>query len=149
MYGLECSSPLGMEDGRIKDSQIKSTGVIKNRSPFGWQARLNRNIPHWGGGCPDVSGGKMTGKNYDQYIQIDLLNLTKITGIATQGRSYSNGREFAKDFKISCSKDGEMWSNYGENFQTEKVKLIWSKDFMDGSFYKNSIEYTLSLVKTL
>ena len=37
-----------MEDGRIKDSQITTSSVLKGRTPFGWLGRLNQNIPQWG-----------------------------------------------------------------------------------------------------
>ena len=121
---LGCVSPLGMEDGRIEDSQITASSVIRGRTPYAWLARLNRNIPSWGAWCPDYTGGKKTEKNYDQYIQIDLLNLTKVTGIATQGRSYSRGREYAKDYKISYRRDGGIWNFYHGKDQTVKVNFI-------------------------
>ena len=121
---LECTSPLGMQDGRIKDSQIKASSMIKGKSPFPRLARLNRNIPSWGGWCPDFTGGKMFEKNYDQYIEIDLVNLTEITGIATQGRSYSGGKEYAKDYKISYRKDGGEWDFFKKEDKTAKVNLI-------------------------
>ena len=124
MYYLGCLSPLGMEDGRIKDSQITTSSVIKGRTPYGWQARLNQNIPPWGAWCPDVSAGKRNEWNYDQYIQIDLLNLTKITAIATQGRQYLGGIEYARDYKISYKRDGGVWYFYREKDQTLKVNLI-------------------------
>ena len=113
-----------MQNGRIKDSQITASSVVKEKTPYAWLARLNRNVRHWGAWCPDVTGGKITEKNYDQYIQIDLLNLTKITGIATQGRSYLKGREYAKDYKISYRKDGGIWNFYQEKNKTVKVNLI-------------------------
>ena len=112
-----------MEDGRIKDSQITASSVLKERTPYAWLARLNRNILTWGGWCPDFTGGNIFGKNYDQYIQIDLLNLTKITGIATQGRSRS-GNEYAKDYKISYRRDDGIWYFYGGKDQTVKVSFI-------------------------
>ena len=121
---LGCKSPLGMEDGRIKDSQITASSVIKGKSPHPWQARLNRNISGWGAWCPDYTGGKIFEKSYDQYIQIDLLNLTKVTGIATQGRSHSGGRQYAKDYKISYRRDGGIWYFYGGKNQTVKVNFI-------------------------
>ena len=124
VYYLECVSPLGMEDGRIKDSQITSSSVLKGKSPYGWRARLNQNIPPWGAWCPDISGGKRNERNYDQYIQIDLLNLTKITRIATQGRSYLQGMEYVKDYKISYRRDCGGWNCYKEKDQTVKVNLI-------------------------
>ena len=113
-----------MEDGRIKDSQITASSVLKDRTPYAWLARLHRNIPGRGGWCPDITGGKKTEKKYDQYIQIDLLNLTKITGIATQGRSLFIGREYAKDYKISYRRDGGIWYFYGGKNQTVKVNFI-------------------------
>ena len=125
MYNLlGCVSPLGMEDFSIKDSQITASSVIKGRSPHPWLARLQRNIPQWGAWCPDITGGKITPKNYDQYIQIDLVNLTKITGIATQGRSHSGGREYARDYKISYRRDDGIWYFYRGKDQTVKVRLI-------------------------
>ena len=125
VYHLECVSPLGMADRRIKDSQITTSSVLKDRSPYGWQARLNQNIPPWGAWCPDISGGKKNEKNYDQYIQTDLLNLTKITGIGTQGRQYLGGTEYVRDYKISYRRDGGGWYFYQEKDQTViKVNLI-------------------------
>ena len=124
VYYLECISSLGMEDGRIKDSQITTSSVLKGRSPYGYQARLNQNIPPWGAWCPDNSEGKINEWNYDQYIQIDLLNLTKITAIATQGRQYLGGREYVRDYKISYRRDGGVWNFYQEKNQTVKVNLI-------------------------
>ena len=128
VYYLDCVSPLGMEDDRIKDSQISTSSVLKGRTPYGWLARLNQNIPPWGGWCPDVSGGKINERNYDQYIQIDLLNLTKITAIATQGREYFNGREYVRDYKVSYRRDGGGWYFYRKKDQTVKVNLI---DFLE------------------
>ena len=119
---LECTSSLGMEDGRIKDSQITVSSFLK--TAYGRQARLRQNIPDWGAWCADVRGGQIRGKNYDQYIQIDLLNLTKITGIATQGREYNGGTEKVKDYIISYRKDGGEWHFYQEKSQTVKVNLI-------------------------
>ena len=50
---------------------------------------LTAPLGDWGAWCPDGSGGKITEKNYDQYIQIDLLNLTR-----TQGRKLSQARDY-------------------------------------------------------
>jgi hypothetical protein len=119
---LECISALGMSDGRIKDSQITVSGFLKKA--YGRLARLRKNIPDWGAWCANVSGGKIRGKNYDQYILIDLLNLTKITRIATQGRQYNGGREWAKDYKLSYRKDGGIWYFYKGKDQAVKVNLM-------------------------
>ncbi len=110
MYYLECISPLGMADRSIKDSQITTSSFLL--TAYGWQARLVQNIPKWGAWCANTSGGLETKRNYDQYIQIDCLKLTKITGIATQGRQYGGGTEYVKDYKISYSKDSLNWIFY-------------------------------------
>ena len=126
VYYLECTSPLGMADrSKIKDSQITTSSVL--RDAYGWQARLRQNIPNWGAWCLDVSGGSKTKKNYDQYIEIDLLKLTKITRIATQGREHAIGKEYVKDYKISYSKDSFNWIFYREKDQAAnetKVDMI-------------------------
>ena len=103
-----------MEDGRIKRSQITTTGVATRISAYGWKARLNKNIPPYGAWCAYVDGGSDTAKKYDQYIQIDFLNLTNITGIATQGGS----TRYVKDYKISYSTDSRKWIFYREKDQT-------------------------------
>ena len=120
----ECTSPLGMEDGRIKGSQITTSGVARGTTARGWQARLNRKIPQYGAWCANVRGGSSVSRNYDQYIQIDLMNLTNITGIATQGRHPSGGTEHVKDYSISYSKDSLNWTFYiGKNHILNETKV--------------------------
>ncbi len=110
VYYLECISPLGMADRTIEDSQITTSSVL--RTAYGWQARLRQNIPPWGAWCAKSVEGQETKRNYDQYIQIDLLKLTNITRIATQGREHAGGKEYVKDYRISYSKDSLNWIFY-------------------------------------
>ena len=107
-----------MEDGRIKDSQITTTGVATGTEAYGANARLNKNISPYGAWCAYVDAGSDTAKKYDQYIQIDLLNLTIVTGIATQGLEYRNQTRYVKDYKISYSTDSRKWIFYREKDQT-------------------------------
>ncbi|XP_028416006.1 uncharacterized protein LOC114539562 [Dendronephthya gigantea] len=108
------SPALGMEDERIRVSQIMYTSVKKGTTAFGEQARLHRNIPQWGAWCPDTNlfGSSAENINYDQFIHIDLLHLTNISKIAIQGREYNGGREFVGSYKISYSKNGDDWTDY-------------------------------------
>ena len=130
VYYLECISPLGMADRTIKDSQITTSSV--HRTAYGWQARLRQNIPNWGAWCVDVSVGSRTERNYDQYIQIDLLKLTNITRIATQGREHYGGKEYVKDYKISYSEDSLNWIFYREKDQaSNETKVDMIKDDFD------------------
>ena len=115
-----------MADRTIKDSQIKTSSI--QHSAYGWQARLQQNIKYWGAWCPDVSGGSKT-KNYDQYIEIDLLKLTKITGIATQGREFGGGVEYVKDYRISYREDSLNWIFYrGKDQASNETKVDMIKD---------------------
>ena len=105
-----------MEDGRIKKSQITTSGVATGTTANGWLARLNRNIPQYGAWCVNVSGGSRSERNYDQYIQIDLVNLSVITSIATQG---GIGGKFVGDYKISYRKHSHSdWIFYREKDQS-------------------------------
>ena len=118
-----------MEDGRIKDSQITTSGVTGRTSARGWQARLNRNILQYGAWCANVRRGSSVSRNYDQYIQIDLMNLTNITGIATQGREYKGATEHVKDYKISYRHDGINWTFYREkNQSSNETKVDMTKN---------------------
>ena len=59
MCYLGCLSPLGMEDFRIKDSQITTSSVVNGTTAYGWQARLNQNIGDCtGAGRTIIEGGK-------------------------------------------------------------------------------------------
>ena len=127
VYYLECISPLGMEDRTIKDSQITTSSVF--RTAYGWQARLGQNIPSWGAWC--VARASSMGRNYDQYIEIDLLKLTNITGIATQGRQHAGGIEYVKDYRISYSKDSLNWIFYREKDQAAyETKVRYDKSIL-------------------
>ena len=71
----------------------------------------------------------MNEMNYDQFIRIDLLNLTKITGIATQGREHLKGREYARDYKISYSRDGGVWDFYGKKMKVKACEGKFDRNF--------------------
>lgn len=63
-----------MANGDISDSQISASSVSK--SSFPWKGRLNNGQDgYWGALWNDT----------DPWIQVDLLNLTTVTGIITQG----------------------------------------------------------------
>ncbi|XP_028416012.1 uncharacterized protein LOC114539568 [Dendronephthya gigantea] len=49
-----CHRDLGMEDGKIKDSQITYSSVRQGMTASSEQARLHHNVPPWGAWCPDT-----------------------------------------------------------------------------------------------
>ena len=97
-----------MEDGRIKDSQITTSRVATGITADGRKARLNKNIQPDGAWCVDTSRGKLTFRNYDQYIMIDFGKLTNIAGIATQGQGLG-GTRYVNDYKVSYSEGTSGW----------------------------------------
>ena len=125
---IACSDPLGMENKKIKDSQITVSSNY-DESDSGKTARLHTNIPKWGAWCPNITNAenKHIIKYYDEYIQIDLLDLTTITKVATQGRSLSGGTEYVKSYQISYSYDNRDWiyiMYYTEKSSNVKVNMV-------------------------
>ncbi|KAM6292526.1 coagulation factor V [Porphyrio hochstetteri] len=101
-----CSLPLGMENGEIKNSQITASSV--KTSWFNtWDpslARLNQQ------GKLNAWRAKLN--NNQQWLQIDLLTIKKITAIATQGVKSVSGENFVKTYIILHSDEGSEWKSY-------------------------------------
>ena len=99
-----CSMPLGVEDMRISDSAFTASGSYNsNHRPS--LARLNllsdgKHIAAW---CPKA-------KSTNQWLQINLGEITAVTKVATQGRYNSEDR--VKTYKLSYSVDGIHWTWY-------------------------------------
>lgn len=105
----DCLSPLGMEDRRIKDDQLKATSSRKEAGPK--YARLNQ-TGGYGGWCPlnKTSNVNDTGQIYSQFIQVNLDMPVRIKAISMQGRE--GGAEKVEQY----------WINYTPN---RKVARSW------------------------
>ncbi|XP_074639744.1 lactadherin-like isoform X2 [Acropora palmata] len=105
-WNNECSSPLGLEDVRIEDSQLTAQSYYESLSIGGGIsvdtepkcARLNKNNCAW---CAPRGNG--------QYLQVDLGRDFKITGIATQGFEALSDY-YVKRYRVSHSRNGLRWS---------------------------------------
>ena len=122
MIVIACSDPLGMENKTIKDSQITVSSIF-DKLNSGKTARLRTNILNWGAWCPNITNAEKENIYYDEYIQIDLLHLTTITKVATQGRELAGGKEFVETYQISYSYDNRKWMYYRENSDV-KVNMV-------------------------
>ncbi|KAL9956984.1 hypothetical protein ACROYT_G038556 [Oculina patagonica] len=112
-YLNECNRPLGLQDGRISNSQLLSPthfehfyighGKTVNLKPE--FARLNNTLA-W---CSPVS------KKYSNstYIEIDLKQRAEVSGIATQGFRGINAY-YVKQYKVSYSNDQVTWKPFKE-----------------------------------
>ena len=97
---------LGMEDGRIQDTQITSSSAWSGLLPQ--KGRLN-SATSWSAGHNDLN----------QWIQIDLRRQEIITRIATQGRK--NYDQWVTSYMVSYSFDGERFENYKDSDGTDQV----------------------------
>ncbi|CAB4037040.1 Hypothetical predicted protein, partial [Paramuricea clavata] len=99
--------PLGMTSGKIPDDAItaSSTSYASNYKPS--YARLAKA----GSSC---SWTPTTAKRIGSWLQVDLGQLTTVTGIATQGTCY-NKNEWAKSYSVSYSNEPNSWTSYEES----------------------------------
>ena len=95
-----------MEDGSIPDNRITaSTEWTKNHGPS--NARLNR--PK----TPPTTGSWSAKRNdLNQWIQVDLSNLKRVSGVATQGRNAYP--QWVTNFTVQYSANGETWCNVND-----------------------------------
>jgi len=107
-----------MEDGRITDAQLSSTGVNSIHCSHN-NGRLNADHA-W---CP--SSGYQLGSIY---IQIDLGSVKKVTQIATQGRAGTG--QLVKTFSLSFSMDDSNWTDYTGDGQCTIVRRIIDIKFL-------------------
>ena len=92
-----------MQDGNIKDNQITASSMW-NSKHAPWQARL-----HFDPSSPGYAGSWSALNNeIGEWIEVDLLAVTKVTAIATQGR-YDNSqwRQWVTGYSLQYSLDGE------------------------------------------
>ncbi|KTF81720.1 hypothetical protein cypCar_00017575 [Cyprinus carpio] len=107
-YGCEldgCSLPLGMESGLIKDTQITASSVASSLYQWHpWYARLNKN--------GTVNAWQAKNNDTQPWIQVDLKDKKKITGIITQGGKSLGNEMFVSAYTLEYSEDGKRWTNY-------------------------------------
>ncbi|KAI7814821.1 milk fat globule EGF and factor V/VIII domain containing a [Triplophysa rosa] len=123
-----CTSTLGMEEGKIVESQISASSV--HRGLFGLQpwgpelARLNNRgiVNAWSPAPQDKS----------PWIQIDMQKKMRLTEIITQGASRMGVAEFIKAFKVASSFDGKTYTVHRADGQ-RKVKVFVGNTNNDGT----------------
>ncbi|XP_037633477.1 EGF-like repeat and discoidin I-like domain-containing protein 3 isoform X2 [Sebastes umbrosus] len=115
-----CSEPLGMKSGHIQDYQVTASSIFRtlNMDMFTWEpgkARLDKQgkVNAWTAGHSDQS----------QWLQVDLLVPTKVTGIITQGAKDFGHVQFVGSYKLAYSNDGERWKIYQDEKQGKDKDL--------------------------
>ncbi|KAG9354359.1 hypothetical protein JZ751_001065, partial [Albula glossodonta] len=124
-----CSEPMGMKSGHIQDYQISASSIFRtlNMDMFTWEpgkARLDKQgkVNAWTSGHSDQS----------QWLQVDMLLPTKVTGIITQGAKDFGHVQFVGSYKVAYSSDGERWIVYQDEKQKKDKAFAATSNY--GSF---------------
>ena len=108
-----------MEDGRIADSQITSSGYHYHHSLYHGptNARLNRTAE------PGTVGAWQAKTNdINQWIQVAFRRKTvNVTGVMIQGRE-AGSSQYVTKFKVSYSDDSVNW-NYVQTVDNQGDKV--------------------------
>ena len=97
--------PLGAEDHRIPNGHLSASSYYSSYYPS--YGRLN-----------SYKGWMARRRDHRQYLQFKLDLVTKITGVATQGRQ--NAHQWVKSYFLSYSRDGNRFVKYMEG---KKLKV--------------------------
>ena len=105
-----CANYLGMRNGDIADSQITATTSHDHCDLY--LSRLDSTIS-W---CA-------TSNDQDQYVQVDLLELTHVTGVITQGRE-NHAVQWVTSYKVKYSRDGSSWGTVQDADSADIVSVL-------------------------
>ena len=101
--------PLGMESGAIFDSQITASSVYNDNL-----AARNARLHFKGSENPIRRAGWVAGvKNINQWLQVDLQQITRVIGMATQGRH--DFEQWVTKYKLQYGDDGQTFRVYKRN----------------------------------
>ncbi|XP_065160829.1 discoidin domain-containing receptor tyrosine kinase B isoform X2 [Atheta coriaria] len=105
----QCSRPLGMESGAIKDMQISASSAYDSGSVGPQHGRL-RNDKNGGAWCPR----QMVSRDAKEYLEINMDDLHVVTGVRTQGRfGNGQGQEYAEEYMIEYWRPGFVkWTRW-------------------------------------
>ena len=110
--------PLGMKSGKIPDDAITASSIYSSSYKPNY-ARLTK----VGSSCSWTPNGA---GRVGSWLQVDLGQLTTVTGIATQGTCYSG--EWAKSYSVSYSNEPSSWTPYKESGNvkvSQRINLVW------------------------
>ncbi|XP_051762250.1 coagulation factor V isoform X1 [Ctenopharyngodon idella] len=125
-FGCEldgCSVPLGMENGLIKDTQITASSVASSWYTgqwHPWYARLNMQ--------GTTNAWKAKDNDIQPWIQVELKEIKKITGIITQGAKSLGSEMFVKAYTLEYSEDGKRWTKYTDDEDYEQKTFQGNTD---------------------
>ena len=120
---LECDLPLGMTTGAIANHQVRSSSDYDHAHSTKF-ARLTTTTL--------VGASAWCAKRLDtnQWLQINLGKVRRVTAVATQGRSDAD--QWITTYYIEYSTIGDDWNTYEDKSGNAKVySLIWGTPFLN------------------
>ena len=105
-----------MEDNKVADGQITASSEWTSSRYHGVKnARLNRpaQLPH------SVGAWCAEGYKDNQWIQVDLMIPTWVTGVMLQGRKDTD--QWVTEYKVEYSIDGQNWTYVQSNGDHEEM----------------------------
>ncbi|XP_034042821.1 coagulation factor V [Thalassophryne amazonica] len=134
-YGCEldgCSVPLGMENGLIEDHHITASSTAYNWYSGSWKpsyARLNKQ--------GTANAWKAEHSDLHQWLQVELPQVKKITGIVTQGARSLGTEMYVTSYRLQHSSDGTKWTHYMDDEDYTSKTFMGNTD--NNSHVKNYI----------
>ena len=123
---LVCSEPVGLEDGRIPNPSFSASSMVvgTNLRTKATEARLN----------DDSSGWRAKNADQEPWLQIDLLYVRLVTGIATHGGSTI----YLKTYFLSFGFEPDQLLVYLDGFKQRKVRMhkFLLTNFFDRHLFK-------------
>ena len=110
------SRPLGMSTGAIGDRSITASSTYPTHWDAGCDTRFARVLR-----APPAAAWCSASKSASEWLQIDLGFPSKITSVATQGRT--DGREWVTAFRLSYSSDGSKW-HYVKDSENDHIRVF-------------------------
>ncbi|KAF4518477.1 hypothetical protein B566_EDAN006482, partial [Ephemera danica] len=111
-----CKEPLGMEDGRIPDTDISASSAYDSGSVGPQHGRL-RHDKSGGAWCPR----RQITRETTEYLQVELHVPHALTGTRTQGRfGNGQGQEYAEEFALEYWRPGmPSWKRWRDRKRKE------------------------------
>uniref|UniRef100_A0A8C6NQD5 ferroxidase n=1 Tax=Nothobranchius furzeri TaxID=105023 RepID=A0A8C6NQD5_NOTFU len=119
-YGCEldgCSVPLGLENGLIQDEYMTASSSATNWYFGPWKASLGR-LNKQG----SVNAWRAKNNDINQWLQVELPHIKKITGIITQGAKFMGKEMYVRSYSLQSSENGIHWMNYMDD-EDQSIKV--------------------------
>ncbi|XP_029968000.1 coagulation factor V [Salarias fasciatus] len=136
-YGCEldgCSVPLGMETRLIEDHMIKASSMATSWYSGPWKPSLARlNLQG------TINAWRAKYNDMNQWLQVELPQVKKITGIITQGAKSLGSEMYVMSYILQYSDNGVHWTDYTDDQESQPYRVF--KGNMDNNDHVRNYIY--------